>query len=386
MTEDIARIQDWLVSAECRRQPPEAFFTELARRLSAAGLPLWRMRCTVLAMHPGLLGQRVHWERDRGIQLVLVSSDILREDGYLGSPVQAIFEGAARVRQRLARGELGYAHLDALRAAGATDYLAVGLDFGTERRSFLSLATDATDGFDDDCLLALERLLPALETRLELETTRYSMRTLLQVYLGPNAAERVMSGDFRRGTGQRIEAAIWLCDLRGFTSLADRLPVEEVVPVLDAYFEAMAGPLASGGEILKFIGDSILAVFPVRGDAAAAARNAVKAAEASIEAFARSPVAAAHALQAGVAVHLGEVMYGNIGARERLDFTVIGAAVNETARMEGMCKALKTSLVLSETVARHLAPGDCHPLGTHGLRGVTGEKPLFTLAKFAPPR
>ena len=143
-------------------------------------------------------------------------------------------------------------------------------------------------------------------------------------------------------------------------------------------------PLADGGEVLKFIGDSILAVFPTLDGEAAAARRAVKAAAASLDAFARSAPAKAHGLSAGVAVNLGEVMYGNIGAHDRLDFTVIGAAVNETARMEAMCKPLKTSLVVSETVARYLDPHELSPLGSHVLRGVSAERLLFTLAKFAP--
>ncbi len=384
MTDDLGRISDWLVSADSRREAIEPFFVALAQRLMAAGLPLWRMRCTVLAMHPDVFGRAVLWQRPDKVELQVATADTLSSPSYLGSPVEAIHRGAQRVRQRLAKGECDYPQLQSMRSAGGTDYFALALDFGKGRRSFISIATDAPGGFDDGHLLAFEKLLPALETRLELESTRFSMETLLKVYLGPNAAQRVIAGDFKRGTGQRIHAAIWLCDLRGFTSLADRLPVQEIVPVLDAYFEAMAGPLADGGEILKFIGDSILAVFPTRDDEAAAARRAVKAAAASLEAFAESAPAKAHGLRAGVAVNLGEVMYGNIGARDRLDFTVIGSAVNEAARMEAMCKPLKTSMVLSESIARYLDPHELCPLGSHVLRGVSSEKPLFTLAKFRP--
>jgi len=146
---------------------------------------------------------------------------------------------------------------------------------------------------------------------LGLGSVAFCLGTLRQVYLGPNASKRVLAGDFKRGTGQRIHAAIWLCDLRGFTALADRLPVNEVVPVLDQYFEAMSRPLSDGGEILKFIGDSILAVFPTGDDEAAAVRGAVTAAQASIRAFEASAPAKEHGLKAGVAVNLGEVMYGN---------------------------------------------------------------------------
>ncbi|MCA3013928.1 MAG: adenylate/guanylate cyclase domain-containing protein [Myxococcaceae bacterium] len=362
----IATLQSWLVSADCRRRPLDSYVAELARRLVEAGLPLWRLRCGVLAMHPGVFARTARWSRDGGVELVVATSETLASPDSLGSPVQALHTGTARVRQRLFRGEVDFPQLQSLRAAGATDYLAVALTLG-DRRSFLSIATDAPGGFDDAQLAAVEGLVPALEARFELESTRFSMSTLLEVYLGPNASRRVLAGDFKRGAGQRIDAAIWLRDLRGFTSLADRLPVQQVVPVLDASFEAMAGPPSEGGEILKFIGDSILAVFPVAGDEAAAARRAVKAAEASLEAFAASAPARAHGLTAGVAVNLDEVMYGNIGVRERLDFTVIGAAVNETARVESVCKPLGVPLVLRDR------PRGVHVQAAGGAAGAERE-------------
>jgi adenylate cyclase len=384
MPQALERVHHWLVSAASRQRALEDFFGELGDQLEAAGLPLCQMRCAVLAMHPDVFGRALRWTRGGPVTANMATQQTLNSSDYLQSPVQALHAGAARVRQRLERGEVGYPQLEQLRASGVTDYLAVALTFSAGRRSFLSIMTDVPGGFDDAQLEAFERLLPALETRLELESTRFSLRTLLEVYLGPNAAQRVAAGDFKRGTGQCIRAAIWLCDLRGFTALTDRLPVQEVVSVLDASFEAMAGPLAEGGEILKFIGDSLLAVFPVVDDEAAAARRAVRAAAASLAAFATSAPALAHGLRVGVAVNLGEVMYGNIGARERLDFTVIGAAVNEAARMESLCKPLGVPLVLSESVARHLEPTERHALGHHALRGVSGARPLYTLAQFAP--
>jgi adenylate cyclase len=384
MAETIDDIAQWLVSGECRHQKLEDVFGTFAQKLIAAGLPISRLRCTVLAMHPEVFGRSVMWKAGQLLTAQVSETGTFQSTGYIGSPVQAIFQGVPLVRQRIEQGQVDYEQIREIAAEGATDYLAIALDFGPKRRSFISIATNQKGGFDDARLRSFERLVPALETRLELESTRFSLETLLQVYLGPNAAARVQAGDFKRGTGQRIHAAIWLCDLRGFTSLADRLPVAEVVPVLDAYFESMSRPLSDGGEILKFIGDSILAVFPTGDDEAAAVRRAVKAAQASIRAFEESAPAKEHGLKAGVAVNLGEVMYGNIGAHDRLDFTVIGAAVNETARMEAMCKALKTPLVLSEPVAKRLDPAELVPLGSHVLRGVSTDRPLFTLRAFAP--
>ena len=376
-------IASWLVGAESRRDGLEAVMAELARRLLGEGLPIWRMHVSVLAMHPEVFARSVRWRRDTGVNVAVNKRDLLQDPAYVGSPIEAIHRGLDRVVARLEDGEVPYPQLNELREDGGTGYAAFALELGSGRRTFISLATDATGGFSDAQLSAFEALLPALAIRLELASTRFSSETLLELYLGRNAASRVLAGDFRRGTGQVIHAAIWLCDLRGFTSLADRLPLQQVVPVLDAYFEAMAAPVQrAGGEILKFIGDSILAVFPTEGDAASACRRAAATAAESLDAFAAVPSAAEHGLAAGVAVNLGDVMYGNIGAPDRLDFTVIGPAVNETARMESLCKELKTPLLLSEPVASHL--DDTVPLGSHALRGVSAAKPLFTLRRFAP--
>lgn len=376
-------ISAWLIGAESRRAELSFVVSELARRLIAEGVPLLRLRVSVLAMHPEVFGRSALWSPDGGTEVVVNKLNLFLTPAFVGSPIEAVLKGQQRVRARLERGELPYPQLKELRDEGGTDYAVFALELGEGRRTFLSIATDTAGGFSDEQLEALEALLPALTIRLELESTRFSSETLLELYLGQNAARRVLAGDFRRGTGQVIHAAIWLCDLRGFTALADRIPVAEVVPVLDAYFEAMARPVReSSGEILKFIGDSILAVFPTEADVSAACRRAVTSAAASIEAFATVPSAKEHGLRAGVAVNLGEVMYGNIGASDRLDFTVIGSAVNEAARMEAMCKTLDTPVVLSEAVVRHLPAEDVHPLGSHPLRGVSGDRPLFTLARF----
>jgi adenylate cyclase len=209
-----------------------------------------------------------------------------------------------------------------------------------------------------------------------------SARRLLDVYLGQNAAERVLSGGFRRGSGQLLTAAIWYCDLRGFTSLSDRLPTREVVPLLDRYFETVAGPVvARGGEILKFIGDAVLAVFPTGPEGPrSACERALAAAEESLRV-----VADLRPLSIGVGLHLGEVMYGNIGARERLDFTVIGAAVNEVCRVESLCKELSVPLLMTGRFAEQLAHQGCVPLGLHALKGVAEPQPVFTREAFRKP-
>jgi adenylate cyclase len=207
------------------------------------------------------------------------------------------------------------------------------------------------------------------------------MRSLLDVYLGHNAARRVLAGAFRRGGGETIRAAIWSCDLRGFTSMADRLPAAEVVATLDRYFETVCAPIAEGGgEVLKLIGDAVLAIFPISpaaGDEAAACRRALAAAKGAIEGIRRWNEAREEPIGVGVALHLGEVTYGNIGAQRRLDFTVIGAAVNEVCRVEPLCKELGRSLLVTDAFAAQVACRDLVALGTRALRGVAEPRALF---------
>jgi adenylate cyclase len=197
-----------------------------------------------------------------------------------------------------------------------------------------------------------------------------------------------LDGSFRRGGGELIRAAIWFCDLRNFTSMSDRMAPHEVVEVLDVYFDRVAGAVtARGGEVLKFVGDAILAIFPIGSDASAACRNALRAADEALTSLRNLNEVRAREgpLTIGIALHLGEVMYGNIGSRERLDFTVISSSVNETCRLEALCKVLKTPLTLSETFARAVEGEDVVDLGEHDLKGVKAKARVFTLGRYRPP-
>jgi adenylate cyclase len=276
-----------------------------------------------------------------------------------------------------------------LKAQGLTDYLAHVIYLSGQRNA-VSWATDHTEGFSEEQLRTLRQLMPYLALRLELESTRYSLGSLLEVYLGENAARRVLAGAFKRGSGERIQAAIWLCDLRGFTTLADQVPAEQVVSTLDAYFDQVVGAVAAqGGEVLKFIGDAILAIFRVQeGAEQQACAAALVAAQDALGRLATLNDERAReglpSLAMGVALHLGQVMYGNIGSKERLDFTVIGASVNEASRLESLCKQLGTPLVMSGQFARACGSADVVPLGRHSLRGVREEREVFGLAPLLP--
>jgi adenylate cyclase len=231
---------------------------------------------------------------------------------------------------------------------------------------------------------------------MEVHALRRTAKTVLETYLGHLTGERVLNGLIHRGEGEDIHAVLWLCDLRGSTPLADKLPRRAFLELLNDYFECMAGAvLAHRGEVLKFIGDAMLAIFPIGSitehpercpehmractDAIAAAREAMhRMTDLNRQRAERGEPP----LRFGIALHLGDVMYGNVGAPGRLDFTVIGPAVNEAARLEAMCKTLARPLVISAEFARVL-PESLVSLGVHALRGVRRRHELFTLAEFA---
>jgi adenylate cyclase len=229
---------------------------------------------------------------------------------------------------------------------------------------------------------AFAALTSTLARRIEIESSYHATNSLLEVYLGKNAARRVINGQFRRGGGELIRAAIWFCDLRGFTPISDRMPPAQVVEILDTYFDCVASVIvAHGGEVLKFIGDAILAIFPVQEDPGEACRRALDAAEKALAALdgVNRERASGPDLDIGIALHLGEVMYGNIGSRERLDFTVISSAVNETSRLEGLCKTLSRRLLLSQAFSETLSRNDLLDLGEHALKGVSTKRRVFTV-------
>ena len=217
--------------------------------------------------------------------------------------------------------------------------------------------------------------------------------TLLHTFLGKHTGELVRRGLVKRSDGERIHAVIWFCDLRGSTPLADSMPAEDFLVLLNKFFDCMAGAVIDhGGEVLRFIGDAVLAIFPTgeservggavchsESEACAAALVAAQDAKHRVETLnADLTTSGQQPIQFGIGVHLGNVMYGNIGVPERLEFTVIGSAANEAARIESLCKTLDQSILLSEEVARHYS-GELQSLGYHTLRGVSAEQEIFTL-------
>ena len=269
---------------------------------------------------------------------------------------------------------------------GATDYVAMPLRFSDGQINILILTSDRLGGFSTHELGQLYEILPTLGYQLESHAQRVSSLALLRTYLGRNAGWRVMDGSVKRGDGEDLHAVIWFSDLRDSTSLAEALSREDYLETVNQYFDCVAGAVIdNGGEVLKFIGDAVLAIFAIddvenaHPAACARALDAVRDAERRMRAVNQERESADKPrLPSGTGLHRGDLTYGNIGTDRRLDFTVIGSAVNEASRIEGLCKSLGCSIVVSSRFAESCA-GDLVSLGEHDLRGVRDRQEVFTL-------
>ena len=366
-------------------------FASFMRRLREAGLPVTRGSLHILHLHPQLTARSLIWDLETGETTELGHEySIQSQDMYLASPVRVIREGGEPIRRRLERAgcAVEFPVLEELEARGFTDYTMRPLVFSGGTRNAISIATSQAGGFTDLDLAVLDEALPAFAAVAELQQLRRTARDLLSTYVGPNTGERIFSGAVKRGDGEIIHAVLWYCDLRGFTALAEKLPLPEVLALLDAYFDAIAQPVVErGGEILKFMGDAMLAIFPCEQRENAVCDACDQALVAAEEAVKRvSALNDSHRpengmiIECGVAVHVGEVMYGNIGAADRLDFTVIGHAVNLVARLAALCAELDRAIVISDAVAR-ASRRELLSLGHHELRGVDARQEAFTILR-----
>jgi adenylate cyclase len=314
----------------------------------------------------------------------LIGHEILEMVRYEDNPVRRVVLGGETIRRRLDVPDavLDFDILHELKAEGATDYLALPIGSAYGHNYMLSYVTDRPGGFSES---EVARLLPVsqrLAIVADLHSQRAISQNLLSFYLGPKTGPRVLAGQIRRGTGEEITAVLWSSDLRGFTARSDRLSGARMITLLNTLFDAQAVAIhRHGGEILKFIGDGLLAIFPIRDAeiAGEAARDALAAAFEALSAVRHlndEADAGEPPLEIVVALHVGTVIYGNIGAADRLDFTVIGPAVNLVSRLEAVAKALNRPMVVSDDFARvYGEPLDS--LGRHELRGLSVPHELF---------
>jgi adenylate cyclase len=336
----------------------------------------------VRPLHPNVAARAFYWRRGASeIEVNEEDHSFTGSDEQLTSPIHVVRTTGRAIRRRLEDPAMpvDFPVLKELRAQGITDYLIMPLEFVNGEVHGMSVATRAAGGFSDAEIAAIERIKPALTRLVEVFGLTRKAANILDAYLGRQAGEKVLQGRIRRGDAERIHAVIWFCDLRESTPLADSVGPEAFLTLLNEYFECVLGPvLERQGEVLRFIGDAALAIFPVDGRPAEACAKALAAAQEALVRMNGLNKNRTRPLRCGIGLHLGHLTYGNIGTPSRIEFTVVGAAANEAARIEALCKPLDVDLVVSERVAQAL-PAAWRSLGTHTLRGVGDKMELFTL-------
>ncbi|MCX7960694.1 MAG: hypothetical protein N2653_03845 [Burkholderiales bacterium] len=383
----VAPVIDWLLQEGRLETDTAALVERLAARLLAEGAPVWRVRLGFFTIHPQLAAWAHVWVRGQPVRVESVPWGVERTSAWIGSPVEKMVATRAPVRVRLDRLRPGdHAVLHELAAAGGRDYLALPLAFSDGSLNVFALATDEPEGFGEHDVRSFAQLAHPLAAALEARAMRRVAETLLDTYVGHRSGRRILEGQIHRGDAEEIDAAIWYADLRGFTRLTETLPPARLMELLNTYFELVADAVTPrGGEILRFMGDATLIVFPSerRGELAPSCRAAL---EAALDAFARGEAANRSRLREGcpeirfgVGLNAGTVIYGNVGARTRLDFTVVGPAVNRAARLESLTKELGVPLVMTGTFAAALGR-PTRSLGAHRLRGLEEPVEVFALA------
>jgi adenylate cyclase len=401
----IISLHVWAVDQGLRGTTADLVLDGLCRRLAVAGVPLWRAFAGMRTLHPQWGGYGYIWRRDLdATQPEQYERGSEYEQNWLESPfAYLVRQGEAPseeadlwpcLRRRLSGPEarLDFSVLRGLSAAGGTDYFAQVVTFGGDGDPSrgtgvgFSFTTDRPEGFHEDDIQLLRAVLPAASLALMADAGHTIASGLLAAYLGEDAGRRVHAGAVARGTVESIRAVLWYADIRGFTAVADATPGLPVIEMLDEIFETLTASLrARGGQVLKFMGDGMLAVFPFAdGTRDATCGRALDAASEAMRAIDRLNAARGAAGErvgaVDLALHLGEVLYGNVGAADRLDFTVIGPAVNEAARIETLCEPLGCKVLVSaEFAAAVTGRGRLRPLGRHRLRGVREEREIYAL-------
>ncbi|SDF74806.1 adenylate/guanylate cyclase domain-containing protein [Thalassobaculum litoreum] len=364
---------------------------DLGRLMVARGYPLMRMTYFITTLHPQATGTSIIWYRDVDApRQMRVMRGMQQTPAYKQSPMPLIFEGAQGIRRRLdMTGEQNdFPILNDLREEGATDYVAMPLVFSDGNINFTTWTADRPGGFSTEELREIWEFMPALSLRMEVLERRDLTRQLLTTYLGRNTGERILAGEIVRGVAEGIRAAVWYTDIRDFTTLSDQLSRDEIIDLLDDYFErAVQAVEERGGEVLKFLGDGMLAIFPAdpsRGQAEGdmdACRLALTAARDTVTLMRTlndmRRRQGKSVIDFGIALHLGEVGYGNIGGAERLDFTVIGPAVNLANRIEGLTRTLGVRVLASREFS-DAAGEPLTALGGHPVKGLTRPIDVFT--------
>jgi adenylate cyclase len=392
---ELFAITDWLTEQGLLRVNFGTLLEGYCERLLEVGVPLARGYISARTLHPTVRGTGCSWRVGEGIRSEFYIHSAKAPEDYLRSPFRWMIErGEPRLRLDLSRNEpVSFPVVERLRQEGATDYLAQVVGFGVDGQVseatgvVASWTSKAPGGFSERDVAVLEHMMPRLGLALEARLGHEIAVNLLDTYVGPEAGRRILNGEIRRGSLEAIPAVICYADLRGFTALADRTSNGELVDMLNDYFDALVPAIVEhGGYVLKFLGDGLLATFTLAGRAPAeVCETALDAAADALDRVrrlsAQRTAAGQSLMDLDLVLHLGEVYWGNVGSADRLDFTVIGPAVNEASRIEALCAQHDVNLLVSETFAQAatLSRGRLVSIGRFMLRGVRGAQSLYTL-------
>jgi adenylate cyclase len=390
-----AEIACWISEAGLRGLDETTLMTDFCTRLVAAGLPLTRGQVFIDTLHPTYGGRAYAWHAAKAATTVseyAQLNDPEMVERWQRSPFYRLLEaGEATMRRKLTAETIAeFPVFTELFQSGMTEFIAVIDRFGADAVIgdmdcvYSSWSTDAPEGFTDWQVKALRRLTPSLALAIKSDTQGRIARTLVETYLGRDPGARVLKGSIRRGISASIDAVLWFSDLHDYTRICDNAQTEEIIPFLNDYAETVISAVhENGGDVLKLIGDGVLAIFT--GDRDAACHAALDAAHTALDRVAKlkdeRQIAGVPATDLYLALHFGQVVYGNFGSRERLDFTVIGPAVNEVSRIAAMCKLIDQPVLLSSAFFGSLGPEQDRlvSVGRYALRGVHQPQELFTL-------
>jgi adenylate cyclase len=386
---DASRLQDiidWLMEGAWSAPTGPALMKQVCDRLVDAGLPLSRGAAFVRSLHPDVFGRSFVWRPGAEVAVGEASFDLPESPRFTQSPLAILYSSGHEVRYRLDDSESRrFPFLDDMRKEGVTDYVALPLPFTDGSIHASSWTTQSPGGFTDEHLAALRKVARPFARLGEILQLRHTAATLLDTYVGNRAGERILAGQIRRGHAETMQAAIWLSDLRGFTALSDRLPPEIVVDILNQYFDCQVPPIREhGGEILKFMGDGLLAVFPIAkdggnlGEVCEQVLHAAREVRVNVDAMQYPSGDAVERFRFGVALHIGGILFGNIGGMSRLDFTCIGPAVNLAARLEKIAGRLNRTVVASAAFAG-VATSGWTDLGEFPIAGFSKPQRVFGL-------
>ena len=385
---DVRAIADWLIDGARSAPLPQDVLAQLCDRLVACGIPLWRVAVFVNTLHPQIIGRRFIWRPGADVEIAEGRFGLFDTPEFRDNPVARVYATRTALRRRLADPgcAMDFPILHELRAQGVTDYLASPLLFTDGAVHVVTCTTRELGGFTDAQIAGIEVIITPLARVAEIRALRRTASTLLDTYVGHDAGERILAGRIRRGDIEEIHAAIWLSDMRGFTALSDREPPRVLIDLLNRYFDCQVPVILDhGAEVLKFMGDGLLAIFSIAGDEAEECKRALAAARQAQANIAELSRSAMPGLRFGLALHIGDVLYGNIGSGNRLDFTCIGPAVNFAARIEKLAGELGRGILASDEFAR-CCPGEFTALGEFTLAGFSAAQQIFGLEDEIPVR